>query len=70
MKSELKTRSLKNLSAAYLAGELRGNPEYQRGLQTESRPALDYQKIGDFSLVAFRRRDALKCYVIASTANS
>src|SRR5439155_22110711 len=33
MKSELKTRSLKNLSAAYLAGELRVNPEYQRGLQ-------------------------------------
>jgi len=33
MKSELKTRSLKDLSAAYLAGELRVNPEYQRGLQ-------------------------------------
>ncbi len=33
MKSELKTQSLKNLSAAYLAHELRVNPEYQRGLQ-------------------------------------
>src|SRR2546422_1085592 len=33
MKSELKTRSLKDLSAAYLARELRVNPEYQRGLQ-------------------------------------
>jgi hypothetical protein len=33
MKSELKTRSLKDLSAAYVAKELRVNPEYQRGLQ-------------------------------------
>jgi hypothetical protein len=33
MKSELKTRSLKNLSDAYIAKELRVNPEYQRGLQ-------------------------------------
>jgi len=33
MKSELKTRSLKSLTDAYLAGELRVNPEYQRGLQ-------------------------------------
>jgi len=33
MKSELKTQPLKNLSAAYVAKELRVNPEYQRGLQ-------------------------------------
>lgn len=33
MKSELKTHSLKNPSAAYVAKELRVNPEYQRGLQ-------------------------------------
>ena len=33
MKSELKTRSLEDLSAAYLAKDLRVNPEYQRGLQ-------------------------------------
>jgi hypothetical protein len=33
MKSELKTRDLKDLSAAYLAKDLRVNPEYQRGLQ-------------------------------------
>lgn len=33
MKSTLKTQSLKNLSDAYLAKELRVNPEYQRGLQ-------------------------------------
>src|SRR5439155_25581181 len=33
MKSELKTRALKDLSAAYLAKELHVNPEYQRGLQ-------------------------------------
>ena len=33
MKSDLKTQSLKNLSAAYVAKELRVNPEYQRGLQ-------------------------------------
>ena len=33
MKSELKTQSLKNLSAADVAKELRVNPEYQRGLQ-------------------------------------
>jgi hypothetical protein len=33
MKSELKTRSLQGLSDAYLAKELRVNPEYQRGLQ-------------------------------------
>lgn len=33
MKSTLKTQSLKNLSDAYVAHELRVNPEYQRGLQ-------------------------------------
>lgn len=33
MKSELRTRSLKDLSAAYAANELRVNPEYQRGLK-------------------------------------
>jgi uncharacterized protein with ParB-like and HNH nuclease domain len=33
MKSALKTQALKNLGAAYLAKELRVNPEYQRGLQ-------------------------------------
>lgn len=33
MKSELKTQPLENLSAAYVAKELRVNPEYQRGLQ-------------------------------------
>ncbi len=33
MKSELKTRTLNELKAAYLAQELRVNPEYQRGLQ-------------------------------------
>ncbi len=33
MISELKTRSLQGLSDAYLAKELRVNPEYQRGLQ-------------------------------------
>jgi len=33
MKSELKTRTLNDLKAAYLAKELRVNPEYQRGLQ-------------------------------------
>lgn len=33
MKSELKTRSLEELSSAYVAKELRVNPEYQRGLQ-------------------------------------
>jgi hypothetical protein len=33
MKSERKTQSLKNLSDAYIAKELRVNPEYQRGLQ-------------------------------------
>ena len=33
MKSTLKTQSLQNLSDAYVAHELRVNPEYQRGLQ-------------------------------------
>jgi hypothetical protein len=33
MKSELKTQTLKTLNEAYLAKELRANPEYQRGLQ-------------------------------------
>lgn len=33
MKSTLKTRALKELSDAYLATELRVNPDYQRGLQ-------------------------------------
>jgi hypothetical protein len=33
MNSELKTKSLKDLSAAYLTKELQVNPEYQRGLQ-------------------------------------
>lgn len=33
MKSELKRQSLKNLKDAYIAKELRANPEFQRGLQ-------------------------------------
>jgi uncharacterized protein with ParB-like and HNH nuclease domain len=33
MKSELKIRTLNDLKAAYIAKELRVNPEYQRGLQ-------------------------------------
>ncbi len=33
MKSELKTRTLKDLSAAYVAKDLRVNPEFQRGLK-------------------------------------
>ena len=54
MNSELKARSLKELSAAYLAKELRVNPEYQRGLQwglAQKQGLIDSLKI--LQLIAF-----------------